>query len=133
MKRLFCIIFIFLCFASCQKAPQDLLVGTWEISSKSTYSTGNAATTVDNPAFYCVFEKSGDAKFINPEPSSELSLVNDYYFTYVYDKERSAIVFMTLEGRGNFSWIVDELTSVSLTCHSTSEVSSTTYYGRKMK
>lgn len=132
MKRLFCIIFIFLCFASCQKAPQDLLVGTWEISSKSTYSTGNAATTVDNPAFYCVFEKSGDAKVIYTA-SFELLDVDELYFTYVYDNERNTIVFSTLAGRGNFSWIVDELTAVSLTCHSTSEVSSTTYYGRKMK
>ncbi|MBR5075554.1 MAG: hypothetical protein IKX28_00885 [Bacteroidales bacterium] len=132
MKRLFCIVITFLCFASCQKAPQDLLVGTWEISSKSTYTTGNAATTVDNSVFYCVFEKNGDAKFIYTA-SFELLDVDELYFTYVYDNERNAIVFSTLSGRGNFSWIVDELTAVSLTCHSTSEESSTTYSGRKMQ
>ena len=30
---------------SCQKAPQDLLVGTWEVSSKTTNTTGSTETT----------------------------------------------------------------------------------------
>ena len=136
MKRIGVIIVSLLCvlFSSCQKEdPMYLLIGTWEVSSTSTYIYGNSATTVENNVFHCVFEEGGEGRIINPRPSFELLDMNDYYFTYSYDKEKGTIVFESWAGKDKFSWIVDYLTNVSFTCHTSSDVSHTTYNGRKMK
>ena len=138
MKRISVIILSLLCvfLNSCQKDPQDLLTGTWEVTYKYTYINGNAATTVGS-AFYCVFEENGEGMFTNSlESSAEHQsddLFSPYYLTYFYDKENSAIVFEHISGQDKFSWIVDKLTNSSFTCHTSSDISSTTYYGKKMK
>ena len=118
---------------SCQKPAQDILVGTWEVSSKTTTTTGSSETTVDNPVLYYVFEESGEGKIISLETSTELQEIDDWFFTYVYDKEKNTIVFETWMKKEKSLWIVDKLTDVSFTCHSSSNGSSTTFNGRKMK
>lgn len=118
---------------SCQKPAQVILVGTWEVSSKTTTTTGSSETTVDNPVLYYVFEESGEGKIISLETSSELQEIDDWFFNYVYDKETNTIVFETWMKKEKSLWIVDKLTDVSFTCHSSSNGSSTTFNGRKMK
>lgn len=118
---------------SCQKPAQVILVGTWEVSSKTTTTTGSTETTMDNPVLYYVFEESGEGKIISLETSTELQEIDDWFFTYVYDKEKNTIVFETWMKKEKSLWIVDKLTDVSFTCHSSSNGSSTTFNGRKMK
>ena len=138
MRIIRVIILSLFCFllCSCQKDPQDLLTGTWEVTWKSTYINGNAATTI-NSSFYCVFEENGEGMFTSSLKTSaehQVDVVSSpYYLTYFYDKENSTIVFEHISGQDKFSWIVDNLTSSSFTCHTSSDISSTTYYGKKMK
>ena len=136
MKRINALILSLLCVLlySCQKDPQDLLVGVWEVSSK---------TTEENPVLYYKFEESGLGKIITldtlVDPQDDgftyvgLQDVDDLFFTYVYDKEKNTIVFESWEKKRKTSWIVDELTDVSFICHSSANGASTTFNGRKMK
>ena len=135
MKRISVFILSLLCvfFYSCQKAPQDLLVGLWEVSSKTTNTTGSTETTTDNPILYYKFEESGEGKIISPETPTEISDMDDWYFTYTYDKEKSTIVFLTWTKKERSTWVVDKLTDVSFTCHTSSNGSSTTFNGKKME
>ena len=135
MKRTKALILSLLCVLlySCQKDPQNLLVGTWEVSSKTTNTTGSTETTVENPVQYYKFEEWGEGKIIPIETSTELQDIDDWFFTYVYDKEKQTIVFETWTKKEKSSWIVDKLTDASFTCHSSSNGSYTTFNGRKMK
>ena len=116
---------------SCQKAPQDLLVGTWEVSSKTTNTTGSTETTIENPVLYYKFEDWGEGRIISLETSTELQEMDDWFFTYVYDKAENTIVFESWVKKEKSYWIVDKLTEVSFTCHTSSDGSSTTFNGRK--
>jgi hypothetical protein len=118
---------------SCQKAPQDLLVGTWEVSSKTTNTTGSTETTIEKPVLYYKFEEWGEGRIISLETSTELQEMDDWFFTYVYDKEKSIIEFETWTKKEKSFWLVDKLTNVSFTCHASSNGSSTTFNGKKMK
>ena len=134
MKRLSVLILSLLCatLCSCQKAdPQDLLIGTWEVSYKYTYTYGNVAETIEN-SFICAFEKGGEGKIIDSSPSTELHDMDDWYFTYIYNKEKNTIDFKSWSGKDNFSWIVDSLTGAYFTCHTSSDMSHATYIGMKM-
>ena len=145
MKRIKVLILSLLCVLlySCQKSPQDLLVGVWEVSSKTTNSTGSPETTEENPVLYYKFEESGLGKIITldtlVDPQDDgftyvgLQDVDDLFFTYVYDKEKNTIVFESWEKKRKTSWIVDKLTDVSFICHSSANGTSTTFNGRKMK
>ena len=110
-----------------------MLVGTWEISSKTTVTVGSAEVTVENPVQYYKFEEWGEGKIISLETSTELEDIDAWHFTYVYDKEKGAILFETWSKKEKSSWIVDKLTNVSLICHSSSNGSLTTFYGNKLK
>ena len=110
-----------------------MLVGTWEVSSRTTDKTGSTETVTDNPVQYYKFEESGEGKIISLETSTELQEIDDWYFTYVYDKDKNTIVFETWMKKEKSSWIVDKLTEVSFICHSSSDGLSTTFNGRKMK
>ena len=116
---------------SCQKAPQDLLVGTWEVSSNTTNTTGSTETTIENPVLYYKFEEWGEGRIISLETSTELQEMDDWFFTYVYDKAENTIVFESWVKKEKSYWIVDKLTEVSFTCHTSSDGSSTTFNGRK--
>ncbi len=116
---------------SCQKAPQDLLVGTWEVSSKTTNTTGSTETTIEKPVLYYKFEEWGEGRIISLETSTELQEMDDWFFTYVYDKAENTIVFESWVKKEKSYWIVDKLTEVSFTCHTSSDGSSTTFNGRK--
>ena len=129
---LLCVLFCVL-FSSCKKAPQNLWAGTWEVSSETTVTSGGTETTVTNPVQYYLFEEWGEGKIIELETSTELHEIDDVFFTYVYDKEKSTIVFETWMKKEMSSWTVDKLTDVSFTCHSSSEGSYTKYSGRKLK
>ena len=126
---LFC---VFLC--SCQKVePVDMLLGTWEVSSRSTYREGNAAYTVENGVVYYDFKEGGEGRIVMPHYSDQLQELDEWLFTYSYDKENSAIHFQYWSGKEKFSWIVDDLNGLTFTCHTESNVSYTTYSGTKMK
>lgn len=135
MRKIGVLILILFCilFNSCQKDQRNLLVGTWEVSSKTTITTGGTAATLDNPVLYYVFEESGEGKIISLETSTELQEIDDWFFTYVYDKEKHTIAFETWMKKEKSSWVVDNLTDVSFTCHISSNGASTTFNGRKLK
>ena len=132
MKRINTLILSLLCVLlySCQKDQQDLLVGVWEVSSKTTNSTGSPGTTEENPVLYYKFEESGLGKIITLD-----TLVDpqDDGFTYVYDKEKNTIVFESWEKKRKTSWIVDKLTDVSFTCHAPFTGGDTIFTGKKLK
>ena len=135
MKKIGILILSLLCVLciSCKKAPQNPLVGTWEVSSETTVTSGGTETTVTNPVQYYQFEEWGEGKIIELETSTELHEIDDVFFTYVYDKEKSTIVFETWMKKEKSSWAVDRMTDVSFTCHSSSEGSYTKYSGKKLK
>lgn len=136
MKKISVLVLSLLCVLlnSCQKASQEYsLVGTWEVSSKTTITTGNTEVTINNPVQYYKFEEWGEGKIIPLETSTELQEMDDWFFTYVYDKEKNIIEFETWTKKEKSFWIVDRLTNVSFTCHASSNGSSTTFNGKKMK
>ena len=135
MKRIKVLILSLLCVLlySCQKDQQDLLVGIWEVSSKTTQTTGSTETTRDNPILYYKFEASGEGRIIIPETTPVISVIDDLFFTYTYDKEKQTIVFESWAKKEKSSWIVDKLTDDSFICHSSANGSSTTINCRKMK
>ena len=120
-----------------------MLVGVWEVSSKTTNSTGSPETTEENPILYYKFEESGLGKIITldtlVDPQDDgftyvgLQDVDDLFFTYVYDKEKNTIEFESWAKKEKSFWIVDKLTDVSFICHSSANGSSTTFNGRRMK
>ena len=135
MKRINALILSLLCVLlySCQKDQQDMLVGIWEVSSKTTQTTGNTDTTRDNPILYYKFEASGEGRIISPEATPIISDMDDGFFTYTYDIKKSTIEFESWAKKEKSSWIVDKLTDVSFICHSSANGSSTSFNGRKMK
>ena len=135
MKIINTLILSFLCVLlnSCQKSPQDLLVGIWEVSFKTTQTAGNSDTTRDNPILYYKFEASGEGRIISPEATPIISDMDDWFFTYTYDIKKSTIEFESWAKKEKSSWIVDKLTDVSFICHSSANGSSTSFNGRKMK
>ena len=136
MKKISVLVLSLLCVLlnSCHKTPQDYsLVGTWEVSSKTTNTFGSTETTVANPVQYYKFEEWEEGRIIPLETSTELQEMDDWFFTYVYDKEKSIIEFETWTKKEKSFWIVDKLTDISFTCHTSSTGSSTTFIGKKMK
>lgn len=135
MKRFGILISLLLCVSllSCQKDPQNLLIGVWEISSKTIDTTGSSETSVENPVRFFKFEEHGEGKILSFETSTELQDPDDWYFTYVYDKAKSTLVFESWVKKEKTTWIVDELTKDVLTCHSLDNGLLTTFRGKKME
>ena len=137
MKRVYFVVMILLglgIFCSCQKTPQDYsFVGTWEVSSKRTNSFGSPETTVKKPVAYFQFEEWGEGKIIPLETSTELQEMDDWFFTYVYDKEKQTIEFESWTNKVKSLWIVDKLTDVSFTCHAPFTGGDTIFTGKKLK
>jgi hypothetical protein len=133
MRRFGILISLLLCvfLPSCQKDPQDLLIGVWEISSKTIDTTGSSEATVEHPVQYYKFEEHGEGKILSFETSTELQDLDDWFFTYVYDKAKSTLVFESWVKKEKTTWIVDELTDKVLTCHSLTNGLLTTFNGKK--
>lgn len=118
MKKGLIVSILFLCaiFSSCEKAqsalsPQELLLGTWEVSVKTTYTLESGETSViDTPdLLYYTFYTSGDGRIVYPKDALS--------FTYVFDTTNKTII-LSLSKSSTVYWIVDKLTEDTLICHS---------------
>lgn len=119
MKKVLLFTLLLLCavFSSCEKAKpspslNDLLIGTWEVSTKTTYTLENGETSViDTPyLLYYTFYTSGDGRIVYPNDSLS--------FTYVFDTTNKTIILTLSKSSTSVYWNVDKLTEDTLICHS---------------
>ena len=144
MKRVIIFVLSILCItiSSCKKEPQDLLIGVWEVSVKTTIKATvggkTAETTVDEGIWYYTFYKEGNGKRVKEDDVDSSSK-----FTYKYHEEDNTIDY---EINGNpYVWEVDVLTNDTFFFHASSTSSSiilgvsatsssqSTYSGKKVK
>ena len=106
MRKILFVILSLLCLVvcSCNKEPQDLLTGTWDVSAK-IISMSHLINGEDFDPEYCyVFERDGSGR------RTRENMVTP--FTYQYDGESQSIRF---EMEGNQSiWYVGEKLYLSL-------------------
>lgn len=127
MKKLIIILsFTLSCFfvvCSCKKtpSPQDLLVGTWQLTkSEITHDVGgNSAnnTVIPETDTFIVFENNGRGRFF--------TINRNRNFTYVFNDPINNLI-MTYDNGGESSTIVEVLTENSLILYYTSKA---TIYG----
>ena len=143
MKRVIIIVLSFLCaiVCSCKKEPQDLLIGSWEVSISVQYDISiggaNANTTTDGGTWYYTFEEGGHGRMVD---------VNDvtrrYEYTYQYDDLFNSILLRRENASKDTVLEIDVLTKETFVFHS-SDVSTygsiytgkavATYNGKKIK
>lgn len=143
MNKLLLIFAICVFACSCNKNdPQNLLIGTWEVSVKMTLKSALGETTngrtYDEGVWFYTFYKEGNGKMVKIDDADKSST-----FTYIYHEEDKTIDYVM---NGNpFVWEVDVLTNETFFFHSSSTSSSTilgipvsassqsTYSGKKVK
>ncbi len=140
---LFLALLTVLMLTACNKnEPQDLLVGTWEVSVKTTLkgTVGDTAAErdYDEGVWYYTFNKGGSGKMVKVDEVEESS-----QFTYMYHEENNSIAY-ELNGKHSV-WEVDVLTNETFLFHTFSSASNTiagipvstssqsTYSGKKIK
>lgn len=138
MKRIVLFAFLLFCACSCKKeTPQEMLMGTWEVSVKSVFK-GNIGTTdaekeYDEGIWYFTFD-DGRGRYLKID--DEKTRTN---FTYQYYNELGSILYETNNRSGE--WFVDVLTKNTIVFHAESESSfggiklatTTTYSGKKLQ
>ena len=118
MKRVIILISVICAFvSSCQKSPQNILVGSWEVSISVQYEAtiggATSTSTVDGGVWYYTFEENGHGRMVD---------VNDvtvrYEFTYQYDELFNAILLKRSNSQKETVMEVDVLTKNSFVLHS---------------
>ena len=75
---------------SCEKEPQDLLIGRWEVKETIEIENDSDLSLVDSFVEYWTFEKNGIGKS-QWESGSEM---REQDFKYKYDKESDSIIII---------------------------------------
>ena len=146
MKKVFALVLALLTvlmFTACNKnEPQNLLIGTWEVSVKTTLKAAvgenTSEKTYDEGVWYYTFYKEGNGRMVKVDDVDKSST-----FTYMYHEEDNTIDYVSNEKP--FVWEIDVLTKDTFLYHTSSASSSTilgvpvsgssqtTYSGKKKK
>ena len=116
MKRVAICILAHICVivSSCQKSPQDLLIGTWEMSQKTTYTFDDKEVTKDGlDYYYYTFYTNGDARMVFQDSS--------FSYTYVFDTANNTIILFPEAVDTEVDLIVEKLTEDTLIFHTSSK------------
>ena len=127
MKRILSLLAICVLACSCNKnEPQNLLIGTWEVSVKTTLKALLGETTgektYDGGVWYYTFYKEGSGKMIKVDDVDK-----SFKFTYMYHKEDNTIDYV-LNGNA-YVWEIDVLTNETFFFHTSASSSPSTILG----
>jgi len=146
MKKVFALLLALLAvlmLTACNKnEPQNRLIGTWEVSVKTTLKATLGETTgektYDEGVWYYTFYKEGSGRMVKVD-----DVDNSSTFTYMYHKEDNTIDYVSNEK--SFVWEIDVLTNDTFFFHTSStsvssilglpvsSSSQSTFSGKKVK